>query len=169
MFTLSNILSLLRGPLALLFLIDRIDVRVCTVLVAMISDCFDGYLARLYKHTTKLGAILDPLMDKFFVFFVLGVLFFENRLTVFELVAMLSRDIALFIFAIYLIIRNRWRNYQYKSMRWGKITTALQFPVLFFLALKIPVHPVFFILFLTFGILVLVELFFTTTPTNKKV
>ena len=77
MFTLSNVLSLVRGPLAFLFLIDRIDVRAGVILAAILTDCVDGYLARRYKYTTRLGAILDPVMDKFFVLFVLSILFYE--------------------------------------------------------------------------------------------
>ncbi len=53
-----NSLSLLRAPLAFLFLSENPTLRNISVLVALISDCVDGYLARKYKYTSKLGAIL---------------------------------------------------------------------------------------------------------------
>lgn len=164
MFTFSNILSFLRGPLAFLFLIDRTDVRAAVVLAAMLSDIVDGYLARLYKHTTRLGAILDPVMDKFFVIFVVAILLFQGNLQGWQTFALLSRDAALFVFAVYLLIKNEWRTYNYRSMAWGKAITALQFPVLFFLALGIEVPTFFFALFFVFGICILFELFFTLSP-----
>ena len=169
MFNLSNVLSLLRGPLAFLFLIEAPIVRALVVVAAMLTDIVDGYLARKLQFTTRIGAILDPLMDKFFVFFVLSILFYEHTLSGWEVAAMLSRDMALFIFAVYLIALNRWKNYNYRSMVFGKITTALQFAVLLFLSLQMPVAPVLFSLFFVFGGIVLVELFLTLKTNPEKV
>ena len=159
----------MRGPLAFLFLIHRMEVRVGVILVAILTDCIDGYLARKYKHTTRVGAILDPLMDKFFVFFVLSVLFYEHTLGGWEVFAMLSRDMALFLFSLYLLIKNEWKSYNYRSLLWGKVTTALQFTVLFFLAFNIRFTFLLFALFFALGVCVLVELFITLKPTITKV
>ena len=41
---------------------------------ASITDWFDGYLARLWKQTTKLGAMLDPIADKAMVVVALMVI-----------------------------------------------------------------------------------------------
>nr|WP_282557807.1 CDP-diacylglycerol--glycerol-3-phosphate 3-phosphatidyltransferase [Providencia burhodogranariea] len=35
--------------------------------IAAVTDWFDGYLARLWKQTTKFGAFLDPVADKVMV------------------------------------------------------------------------------------------------------
>ncbi len=164
MFTVSNVLSLIRGPLAFLFLINRIDVRAGVILAAILTDCIDGYLARRYKHTTRFGAILDPVMDKFFVFFVLAVLFYEKALGSWEVAAMLSRDMVLFVFSFYLLIKNRWKTYNYRSLVWGKATTSLQFIVLFFISLNIRFTFLLYALFFALGICVLLELFFTLKP-----
>jgi CDP-diacylglycerol--glycerol-3-phosphate 3-phosphatidyltransferase len=169
MFTLSNVLSLVRGPLAFLFLCNRIDVRALVILTAILTDCVDGYLARRYKYTTKLGAILDPLMDKFFVFFVLAILFFENKLGGLEIAFMLVRDMVLFGFSLYLLIKNEWRNYNYRSLWWGKATTSLQFIILLFLALNIRVTFVLFFLFIGLGLCVFLELFFTLKTNPEKI
>lgn len=169
MFTLSNALSFVRAPLAFFFLIQRMEVRIGIILIAILTDCIDGYLARRYKHTTRLGAILDPLMDKFFVFFVLAVLFYEHTLGGWEIFAMLSRDIVLFIFSLYLLIKNEWKTYNYRSLLWGKVTTALQFTVLFFVTFNIRFTFLLFSLFFALGVCVLVELFITLKPTTNKV
>ncbi|MEM9129300.1 MAG: CDP-diacylglycerol--glycerol-3-phosphate 3-phosphatidyltransferase, partial [Pseudomonadota bacterium] len=41
---------------------------------AAITDWFDGYLARLWKQTTKLGTMLDPIADKAMVVIALMVI-----------------------------------------------------------------------------------------------
>ena len=41
---------------------------------AAITDWFDGYLARLWKQTTRLGTMLDPIADKAMVVIALAVI-----------------------------------------------------------------------------------------------
>lgn len=169
MFTASNALSLLRAPLAFLFLIDRIDVRICVLCTAMLTDIIDGYLARLYKTETRVGAVLDPVMDKFFVFFVVSCLLIEAKLNTFEAVAMISRDIALVIFGLYLLWQNRFKVYNFRAIIWGKVTTALQFFVIFFSILQVNITIVPFLLFIFFSCFALVELFLTLKTNIEKV
>lgn len=159
MFSLSNGLSLLRAPLALLFLSHSIVFRLVAIVLAMFTDALDGFLARRLRSTTQLGAVLDPAMDKLFVFIALSVLLMENQFELWQAAAMITRDVFLCVFAIYLKVSGKWRAYQFRSIRWGKATTALQFLVLISLTigLKIP-SPVFFI-FILFGLLAFVELF----------
>jgi len=130
MLNYSNILSFSRAAFALAFLQDNVVIRVCAILLAMVSDFLDGYLARLSKHTTQFGAILDPIMDKFFVFFVGGVLYLEDRLGGWELSALISRDLFLCLFGLCLLCLRAWQEYECKALWWGKITTALQFFIL---------------------------------------
>lgn len=153
-----NSLSLLRAPLAFLFLSENPTLRNISVLVALISDCVDGYLARKYKYTSKLGAILDPLMDKFFVFFVFTIFILEGKLLVWQSVLMISRDLFLCLFALYLLINGTWKSFEIRSIRWGKITTALQFSIIFMLINNyVPPQPVYWA-FLIMGFFVFLEL-----------
>lgn len=153
-----NSLSLLRAPLAFLFLSESTLIRAIAVLCAMFTDCVDGYLARRYKYTSRLGAVLDPMMDKFFVFFVLGVFIFEGKLCSWQALLMISRDIFLCLFALYLRIRGDWKSYRCKAVRWGKVTTAMQFGIIILHTFNI--HPPSFVYwaFMVVGGLVFIEL-----------
>src|SRR5690348_3310287 len=130
MINLSNSLSLLRAPLALVFLLENPMLRIMAILLAMLTDSIDGYLARRSKTTSRFGAVLDPTMDKFFVFFALGALFIEHKIELWQALMMVSRDFALCLFGLYLSLSGLWQTYEFRSIRWGKITTGLQFLIL---------------------------------------
>ncbi len=168
MLTLSNVLSFLRGPLALLLLIDNPKLRAMVVVIAMLSDTFDGFLARHYNKPTRFGAILDPAMDKFFVFFALFIFCMEGKLSFIDSLYMVSRDASLLIFGLYLLFSKRWRHYTFSSIKWGKVATALQFICLFFLSLGYPLPPYFYPLFIAVGFFVLTELFFIQYRDRKR-
>lgn len=72
---LPNILSTIRIILApvflLLYLQDAVVWRTLSVgifAVAVVTDFFDGYLARLYQAQSSYGVFLDPLADKILTF-----------------------------------------------------------------------------------------------------
>ena len=167
-FTPSNILSLIRGPLAFLFLWDSTFIRAIALLLAMITDCLDGYLARRYRKVSQLGIILDPLMDKFFVFFVLGIFIQEGRLEIWQCLALISRDFAVLIFGLYLALKKTWNDFQFRSIWAGKITTTLQFFVLLSLTFHYQIPNFIFGCFIILGILALVELYFIEQHIMKE-
>ncbi len=112
----SNLLSCLRAPLALMFLWPSSDVRGVIIILAMVTDCLDGFLARRWRQTSQLGAMLDPMMDKFFVIFVLGVLCFEGSILLSEIAALLCRDFAVVIFGIHLYTAGEWSRYRFRAI-----------------------------------------------------
>jgi CDP-diacylglycerol--glycerol-3-phosphate 3-phosphatidyltransferase len=158
MFSLPNALSFLRAPLAFVFLFENPMLRVGAIFFAMITDSIDGYLARRTRTTSQFGAILDPATDKFFVYFALIVMLLEGKLLVWQACAMISRDFFLCVFAIYLGLSGHWQAYKCKAIRWGKITTALQFLVLIGLALSVTFPWYVYSLFILFGVLAFIEL-----------
>lgn len=167
MFSLSNGLSLLRAPLALLFLFESMYLRLLAILLAMGTDALDGFLARRRRSTTQLGAILDPTMDKLFVCIVISVLLFENQLHPWQALLMLARDFALCLFGVYLTLSNKWQACQFRAIRWGKATTALQFIMLILFTLQIPVPSFVYWIFILFAVLALHELYYLTVKQKR--
>ncbi|MBX9924433.1 MAG: CDP-alcohol phosphatidyltransferase family protein [Rhabdochlamydiaceae bacterium] len=168
MLSLSNTLSLLRAPLALLLLIDNTIVRVIAIFLAMCSDCLDGYLARKRHTASQLGAVLDPAMDKFFVYFALILFLSEHKILLWQACAMISRDFFLCLFALYLSCFHRWKSHKYRSIRWGKVSTALQFLSLMALAAGFQIPNFVFIIFIGTGVLAFIELFRVRMPYQNK-
>lgn len=159
MLTVPNLISLLRFPLALVFLQENVVFRTIALLLAMVSDALDGYIARRYERTSRLGTVLDPLMDKFFVLFILGIFYFEQRLNLWEAVAMLSRDFAVILFGFYLFGKGALKTYRFRAIWCGKMTTLLQFGVLLALTFGMVVSPVIYCAFIILGLLALGELY----------
>ncbi len=167
-FTFSNLLSLLRGPLALLFLFDNPYYRSFAIVLAMITDSLDGYLARKYRKTSQIGAFLDPLMDKFFVFFCGDYVYNRRELKALEALALISRDFAVLILGVYLALRDTWSDFQFRSIWSGKITTTLQFFVLLGLTFQLVIPIYIFWCFIVLGILALFELYFIEQQILRK-
>jgi CDP-diacylglycerol---glycerol-3-phosphate 3-phosphatidyltransferase len=163
MFTLPNFITLLRFPLALVFLQDNPFYRAIAILMAMLSDGLDGYIARRYGKISRVGTFIDPLADKIFVLFALGALLNENRLFFWEAAAMLCRDFSVVLFGIYLGLKGTLSQYQFRAIFCGKVMTALQFFVLFGLIFQVHFPAGVFILFIGIGLAALVELYLSRT------
>ncbi len=173
MLTLSNGLSFIRAPLALLFLQENISLRIGAVILAMITDSIDGYLARRSKSSSRFGAILDPTMDKFFVYFALTSLFLEQKVTVWGTLALLCRDFSLCFYGILMLATRRWKTIEFRAIRWGKITTALQFVVVLGIVVGVSFPWPVFALFPVMGWFAFLELYrrpmeLTTGPQRKE-
>lgn len=159
MLTIPNLISLLRLPLAFLFLFPDPSIRMVAVVVAMISDCLDGFIARRYGQVSRWGTVIDPLADKFFAVIVLSILIHENTLTFSEASAMLSRDIALCFFGAYLLSSGQLGKYQFRAIFMGKITTALQFACFIALTLQISLPSYLYYGFVLLGLASFLELY----------
>lgn len=162
MCTLANGVSLLRLPLALVFLVQNPVLRCGAVGLAILTDVLDGYFARRYGQTSQLGAVVDPLMDRFFVVFAVGVFISEETIHYSQLAALLCRDAAILLFGLYILWSGRFSYVRYHALWCGKITTSCQFVVLMAVCMGYDVPPAVFGLFVALGLLTLVELCVTT-------
>jgi CDP-diacylglycerol---glycerol-3-phosphate 3-phosphatidyltransferase len=159
MFTIPNLLSALRFPLAFLFLKDDVVYRTIALILAMASDGLDGYLARRYKQSSAFGTLLDPIMDRFFVFFLIGIFMNEGSLGLWEVSTMVCRDFSVALFGFYLVFSGQLAGYRFRAIMCGKVTTAFQFLVFLGITLGYAIPPFVFSLFLILGFLALIELY----------
>lgn len=159
MITLPNFLSLCRMPLALVFLQENPFFRAVAIILALATDGLDGYLARKSKQISQFGAMLDPLMDKFFVVVALSVLIAESRIEIWQAATLLSRDWAVLLFSIYLCASRRLADYHVRAIITGKITTVLLSGQIFLLVCDLPIPNACYFLFILLGLGALIELY----------
>lgn len=150
---------MVRGPLALFFLSDSLILRTSAIILAMVTDGLDGYIARRYNSISRLGTILDPLMDKVFVAFILFIFLWEGSLSGWQALMLLSRDLAILLFGLFLLAKGSWHRFEFQSVRSGKLTTFLQFIVLIALTFQVAIPAYVFPLFVVLGVLFWYQLF----------
>ncbi len=153
-----NLLSGIRLFLAPVVLFCPSSWRAWLLVIAGVTDILDGYLARRWKVSSQLGAILDPLGDKAFIFSLMYVLWGEGRLKSGQIAILFSRDIALILFAGLLVVTGRWSRWTIRAFWCGKAATALQIVILSLVCLSLPIPTLLFGALLLVGGLALPEL-----------
>jgi CDP-diacylglycerol--glycerol-3-phosphate 3-phosphatidyltransferase/cardiolipin synthase len=92
-FSLADALTLLRIPLAVVFvLVPSPAVRLAVLVIAAVSDFTDGLVARRLG-ASPIGAVLDPVADKLFMAAAFGVVLFSGVLAWYEVALVLIRDL----------------------------------------------------------------------------
>jgi len=135
--TAPNQLTLLRMvfiPFVVLSLIDREYKQALILLViAGLTDLFDGFLARKLHQQTRIGQYLDPIADKLLLstlFMVLAVLhLIKWRYTV----VVFSRDIGILGVSAVLYATAGLRDF--RPSIFGKVNTLSQIAAVFFVML----------------------------------
>ena len=125
--TISNSLSLLRAALTgpvlwLIWMGPGYKWFLFTVVMVMIiTDILDGYLARHFRTVTRWGTILDPLADKVAIDAIAIMLALVKGLPLWVVVVVVGRDISIVLAGVFLISRDR---IVLSSNIWGKLTTC---------------------------------------------
>lgn len=92
-FAVADALTALRFPLAVLFPLARSSLgQLAIVAAAAASDFADGTLARRFG-SSRTGAVLDPIADKFFMAVAFVTVGRRGALVWYELIGVLLRDI----------------------------------------------------------------------------
>jgi CDP-diacylglycerol--glycerol-3-phosphate 3-phosphatidyltransferase len=106
--TVSNVLSIVRlllvVPIAVLLLRNDSPrfLLAGLIVVAGMTDLFDGMLARRFNQVTELGKIIDPLADKIGIAAVAIILTLQGRIPTWFMLFVVVRDVAIFIGGLYL-------------------------------------------------------------------
>lgn len=155
---LPNILSLSRLLLAPCVLIIPKRLLFPFLISVAFTDILDGFLARKFSASSRLGAILDPLADKVLALFCAFLFFSQGSLTPFSLFSLFSREISLLFFTVYLLFSHTWQKWSIQSFLCGKVATFLQTIVFSLLALDLRVPSALYMILLFFGGLSFFEL-----------
>jgi cardiolipin synthase (CMP-forming) len=99
--TAADLLTLLRLPLAVLFLLVEDGLaRLAILAIAAATDLLDGALARRLG-SSRFGAFIDPVADKLFMLAAFVVVAMSGELTWYEFAGVLLRDlVATIAFAV---------------------------------------------------------------------
>lgn len=133
MFTVPNLLSLLRMGMVPLFIIALVDgdARKALVLfvVAGITDALDGFVARFWRQQSPLGAYLDPIADKLlltsaYVTLSIPSLNKGTEIPIWVTVLVIARDVLIVIMALVLHLAAGIQSFPPSVL--GKVNTVLQ-------------------------------------------
>jgi cardiolipin synthase len=109
---IPNILTIFRIILVPVFLIiyfsnfqDHSLWALFIFLLAGFTDFLDGYLARKYNVTSKVGTVLDPFADKLMLLTALTSLYIDNLLPLFILIIMYLKECTMVILGIFMFFK----------------------------------------------------------------
>jgi cardiolipin synthase (CMP-forming) len=103
------------------------------LVLAGVSDFFDGMLARLLQQRTALGQYLDPIADKMLLSTLFLVLSIVHKIPWKYTVLVFSRDFSILMVAGLLYITNTLRDF--RPSIFGKLNTTAQIAAVFFVIL----------------------------------
>lgn len=127
-----SLLSLTRVPLGVAFAltVDRPALALSVIALSGLTDILDGWWARRFQQVTPMGAVVDPITDKWFVLCVVLALVSRGSLPWLGVLALSTREIGeapLVVWVAFSHHARRARTETPMAMVPGKIATALQF------------------------------------------
>lgn len=107
--TIPNAVTVLR-LLAVPFIVVALNngkfaVALILLVVFSATDWVDGYLARTLNQVSKLGAVLDPAVDRIFIVAVALALFASGVVPLWAVLIVVVRDAGVFVLACALMLR----------------------------------------------------------------
>ena len=126
-FTIPNLLSLIRLILVpvffVLFVVEHNDLLAFIVfMVAAATDWIDGLVARATNSVSRLGQMIDPLIDRVLIFVGVISVYLVGRVPLWIVLILVLRDGVMLLLTIH--IRRRY-NRDFKVIFLGKLTTAV--------------------------------------------
>lgn len=120
----------LVAPIIWLLVQQRYEFALILIMVAGLSDGLDGFLARHFNWTSRIGGLLDPLADKLLFVSVFAALTWNGLIPIWLFIVVIGRD---------LVIVSGALAYEYligpvepNPTKVGKLNTVLALIYLFF-------------------------------------
>lgn len=128
-FSAADAITAARLPLAVAFiLVPSVEVRVVLLAIAGATDLGDGWVARRFG-ASRIGPVLDPVVDKLFMAAAFGVVLFSGALAWYEVLMVVIRDLVASV-AVFIAVPLR-RGRPISARAGGKAVTLLQLLTLF--------------------------------------
>jgi len=132
----ANRLTILRVVLVPVFiaavLYQRLTFALAIFILAAVTDCLDGYVARAFKEKTEFGAIMDPIADKllvgsaFICFSIVKDLPAHLRTPAYVPIIIISRDVIILLGVMCIYLLGPGRGTEIRPTRLSKLTTVFQ-------------------------------------------
>jgi cardiolipin synthase len=130
---IPNSITLLRIIITPIFvnllIYDYIKFAILIFVIAVISDGLDGFVARVQKNKTLLGAYLDPLADKMLIITSYVTLSILNIFPSWITVIVISRDVMILLGIAIIFLTSKDLNIKPSII--SKLTTLSQFVTIF--------------------------------------
>ena len=108
--TISNVITLSRLvllPFIVYFLLtEQRVIAFVIMLISLLSDGLDGYLARRLNQESLLGRYLDPLCDKIFLAVILVTLLYMGAVPLWAVIVIVMRDF-LILLGSYILLKRK--------------------------------------------------------------
>jgi CDP-diacylglycerol--glycerol-3-phosphate 3-phosphatidyltransferase len=128
MITIPNLLTILRIFLAPFFMFavlgGRYIIAFILLVIAALTDFFDGLIARKFNMQSEFGRMLDPIADKILVFCAVVALLLRFGFPLWLGIIIISRDLFILLAAVLFIILHK--HSELKPNILGKISTFFQ-------------------------------------------
>lgn len=136
---LPNVLSSSRVVIAAAFVLMRdVDARLALVALAGATDFLDGWIARRARVTSRWGALIDPIADRFFALVAVSTFLFSGELSTLGYFVMISRDLMTAVGFLVARAVTWLKPVQFRARMSGKLVTVLQLAT-FAALLRVPV------------------------------
>ena len=130
--TIPNFITLVRLALVpvmgYFLVVGEYGIALIVFLAAAVSDLLDGFIARAFESTSRLGATLDPVADKLNMFVATVLLALAKLVPLWLAVAIVTRDVV--IVAGALAYRAVLGHVEMEPTFLSKLNTFIEFGVL---------------------------------------
>lgn len=140
---IPNLITIFRIILIPIFIMifhsdmeNRIIYSGLIFLLAGISDVLDGYIARKYNLTSKIGAVLDPFADKMMCFAVMISFTIARFISLWILLILMAKEIIMILGGLSLYLKKE--KSVIPSNRNGKNATVAFYASIISIVLKAP-------------------------------
>lgn len=106
---IPNLLTLVRiaaAPLIVYLTIQNQLIVVCMLIFfSSFTDWLDGYIARRFNQSTRLGELLDPISDRIYILTLLFIVYYIEALNIIFIILIVLRELIMTIILAILKIK----------------------------------------------------------------